>query len=457
MGMKGCALRIPEPLRAHKSNRMAAKVKRVRVAEVRLWNEAIGAVAWNEVRQAADFEYDEEFIRKGLPVAPLMMPLRGGIFSFPGLNRDTYHGLPGMVSDSLPDRFGNALIDLWLQQQGRAAADFTPVERLCYIGTRGMGALEFKPALTRESKTAVPLEVAEMTALAGRILAQRSDLKVIMRGKKAEALNTILKIGTSAGGARAKAVIAWNPATDEVRSGQVPLPIGFEPWILKFDGINDRELGKPQEFGRVEYAYHLMAVQAGIAMSQCRLFEEGGRAHFMTRRFDRDTSGNKIHMQSLCALGHYDFNMPGAYSYEQAFAVIQQLGIGHDGLREMFRRMAFNIIARNQDDHTRNISFCMDRNGTWRIAPAYDVIWAYRSGGPWTGRHQMRVNGKQDDFTRQDLLLAGKQYGIKDGDSIIDKVGEAVSRWQSFAEKAGVSKAVGTMIGKTHRLKLVKA
>jgi serine/threonine-protein kinase HipA len=435
-------------------NRMPAKIKRVRVAEIRLWNDLVGAVAWNDGRQSADFEYDDGFIRKGLPIAPLQMPLRRGIFSFPALNRDTYHGLPGLVADSLPDRFGNALIDLWLEQQGRSAADFTPVERLCYIGTRGMGALEFKPALTREPKTAIPLEVAELTALAGQILAQRSGFRVSIRGKKAEALNTIIQVGTSAGGARAKAVIAWNPATDEVRSGQVPTPAGFEPWILKFDGINDKELGQTQEFGRIEYAYHLMAVQAGIEMTRCRLLEEGGRAHFMTRRFDRDQNNDKIHMQSLCALGHYDFNMPGAYSYEQAFAMIQQLGIGHDALREMFRRMAFNIIARNQDDHTRNIAFCMNKSGIWRLSPAYDVMWAYRSEGPWTSRHQMRVNGKQDDFNRQDLLSAAKQFGIKDGSAILDKVGEAVHRWPSFADQAGISDGVSKRIKKTHRVGL---
>jgi serine/threonine-protein kinase HipA len=440
--MNGFGHHTPETARRNKGDRMAAKIRRVRVAEVKLWNSTVGAVAWNDEKQAADFEYEDEFIHGGVPVAPLMMPLRRGIFSFPALNRDTFRGLPGLLADSLPDRFGNALIDIWLQQQGRSANDFTPVERLCYIGTRGMGALEFKPALTRESKTAVPLEVADLAALAGRILAQRSDFKVSMRGDKAEALNTIIRVGTSAGGARAKAVIAWNPATDEVRSGQVPAPAGFEPWILKFDGINDEELQEPQEFGRIEYAYHLMAVQAGIEMTRCRLLEEGGRAHFMTRRFDRDQNGNKLHVQSLCALGHYDFNMPGAYSYEQVFSLIQQIAIGHEALREMFRRMVFNIIARNQDDHTRNISFCMDRRGNWRLSPAYDVTWVYRSGGPWTGRHQMQVNGKQDDFTRQDLISAAKQYGIKDANAIIDQVSETVSQWPSFAREVGVSDTV---------------
>jgi serine/threonine-protein kinase HipA len=435
---------------------MPAKVKRVKVAEVRLWNKPVGAVAWNDGRQVADFEYDGSFMGSGLNIAPLMMPLRKGIFSFPALNRETFRGLPGLLADSLPDRFGNALIDLWLQQRGRSAADFTPVERLCYIGSRGMGALEYRPALTHESNEAVPLAVAELTALAREILAQRSDFKVDLHGGKAAALTAIIRVGTAAGGARAKAVVAWNPKTLEVRSGQVPAPAGFEPWILKFDGIDDKELGETKGFGRIEYAYHLMAVGAGIAMTECRLLEEGGRAHFMTRRFDRDHAGNKIHAQSLCALGHYDFNMPGAYSYEQAMAMIQKLNIGHDALREMFRRMVFNLIARNQDDHTRNIDFCMDPDGRWMLSPAFDVMWAYRSEGRWTNRHQMRVNGKQDDFTRKDLLAAAEQYGIKDGDSIIDKVGEAAGRWPSFAREAGVPSCMIETIGKTHRLSLAE-
>jgi serine/threonine-protein kinase HipA len=434
---------------------MPAHVKRVKVAEVRLWNKPVGAVAWNDGRKAAEFEYDNAFIRTGLDISPVTMPLRQGIFSFPALNRDTFRGLPGLVADSLPDRFGNALIDIWLQQRGRSTADFTPVERLCYIGSRGMGALEFQPALTRESNKAIPVEVAELTALAGEILAQRSGFKADLRsGNKAAALAAIIRVGTSAGGARAKAVVAWNPKTQEVRSGQAPAPAGFEPWILKFDGVNDKELGEPQGFGRIEYAYHSMAVKAGIEMTECRLFEEGGRAHFMTRRFDRDREGNKIHMQSLCALGHYDFNMPGAYSYEQALAMIQKLNIGHEGLREMFRRMAFNLIARNQDDHTRNIAFLMDQNGRWRLSPAFDVMWAYRAQGPWTNIHQMRVNGKQDDFKREDLLAAAQQYGIKDGETIIDKAGEVIRRWPSFAQEAGVAKRISGKIGTTHRLEL---
>jgi serine/threonine-protein kinase HipA len=434
-----------------------SRMRKVTVAEVRLWGKPVGAVAWNEDRQLAFFEYDKSFLETGLNIAPVTVPLRPGIFSFPALNRETFRGLPGLLADALPDRFGNALIDVWLERHGRAAADFSPVERLCYLGSRGMGALEFKPALRREPNEAAPLEVAELAALAQEILARRAEFKTGLRGKKAEALSRILQVGTSAGGARAKAVIAWNPVTQEVRSGQVPAPPGFEPWILKFDGVNDRELGESRGFGRIEYAYHIMARKAGITMTDCRVLEENGRAHFMTRRFDRDVRDDKIHVQSLCALGHYDFNLPGACSYEQTFALIQKLGIGHDAVRQMYRRMVFNLIARNQDDHTRNISFCMDRSGQWTLSPAYDVMWAYNSGGSWTNRHQMRVNGKQDGFVREDLLAAADQYGIRNAGAIIDEVGEAVAGWPRIAEENGISRAMADTIRKTHRMDLAKS
>jgi serine/threonine-protein kinase HipA len=380
--------------------------------------------------------------------------LRPGIFSFSALNRETFHGLPGLLADSLPDRFGNRLIDLWLTRQGRAPSDFTPVERLCYMSTRGMGALEFKPAIGPAPGKSVPIEVAELTQLAADILSHQSGWAVKLKGSKAEALNAIIRVGTSAGGNRAKAVIAWNPATQEVRSGQVPAPAGFEPWILKFDGVNDAALGDPKGFGRIEFAYHQMAVAAGIQMSECRLLEESGRAHFMTRRFDRDHHGGKIHMQSLCALGHYDFNASGEHGYEQAFTAIQRLNLGHEAMREMFRRMVFNVLARNQDDHTRNIAFLLTEAGPWRLSPAFDVIWSFNPGGSWTNRHQMSVNGKRDDFTRDDLAAVARQFGIKDDRDLIEQVATAVSAWPRFAKKAGVRDGQQKTIARTHRLEL---
>jgi serine/threonine-protein kinase HipA len=359
------------------------------------------------------------------------------------------------LADVLPDRFGNKLIDLWLQQHGRAPDDFSPVERLCYIGSRGMGALEFKPALVAAGK-AIPLEIAELTDLAREVVADRTKLLVNLRGERRETLNTIIRVGTSAGGARAKAVIAWNPKTKEVRSGQVNAPKGFEPWILKFDGVQDRALGDPQGFGRIEYAYHQMAVKAGIEMNPCHLLEEGGRAHFMTRRFDRGLDGTRLHLQSLCALAHYDFNASGVYSYEQALSVIQRLNLGYPVMGEMFRRMVFNVLARNQDDHTRNIAFLMDPDGHWRLSPAFDVIWAYNLGGNWTNRHQMRINGKLDDFDRPDLLAVAEQYGIKNARELIGQVGESVAHWPELARQVGVPPEMVEVVRASHRLYLAR-
>ena len=435
---------------------MAARIHKVTVATVRLWERDVGAVAWDEPRGVANVEYDPAFVRQALPIAPLTMPVGPGIFSFPTLNRETFHGLPGLLADSLPDRFGNRLIDLWLTRQGRAPDDFTPVERLCYMSTRGMGALEFKPALGPALGRSVPVEVAELTHLAADVLRHQANWAVRFKGAKADALNAIIRVGTSAGGNRAKAVIAWDPQTQEVRSGQVQSPPGFEPWILKFDGVNDKALGDPKGFGRIEYAYYKMAVAAGIEMSDCRLLEESGRAHFMTRRFDRNVNGGKIHMQSLCALGHYDFNAAGEYGYEQAFAAIQRLHLGQEVMREMFRRMVFNVVARNQDDHTRNIAFLMADDGQWRLSPAFDLTWSYNPGGSWTHRHQMSVNGKRDDFTRADLAAVARQFGIKDEKSLVEQIIGAVSDWARFAKEAGVPVEQRKEIAKTHRLYLAK-
>lgn len=431
-----------------------ARTRRVDVATVRLWDRDVGAVAWNAERGVGEFEFAPAFLRQGIDIAPLTMPLRTGIFSFQALRRETFHGLPGLLADALPDRFGKRIMDAWLAQQGRSSDDFTPVERLCYMGVRGMGALEFKPAIGLRATKAVPIAVDELTKLVADIFRHRTEWVVNLKGSRAEALNTIIRVGTSAGGNRAKAVIVWNPKTHEVCSGQASTPPGFEPWILKFDGVADSALGDSRGFGRLEYAYHKMALAAGISMSPCRLLEENGRAHFMTRRFDRDEQGGKIHMQSLCALGHYDFNAAGEYGYEQALVVIQRLNLGYPALQEMYRRMVFNVLARNQDDHTRNIAFLMDRQGVWRLAPAYDVVWAYNSQGVWTNRHQMTVNGKRDDFERVDLLTVAKAFGIKGSAEILDRVAHAVAEWDSFAKECGVDTTLQKTVAATHRTKL---
>ncbi len=423
------------------------------VATVRLWGNRVGAVAWNEDQGFAAFEYDPSFARSSLEIAPLTMPLGAGIFSFPELNNRTYYGLPGLVADSLPDRYGTRLIELWLQRQGRSLETFNPIERLCYMGNRGMGALEFEPALVSRQRS-IRVEIAELVALAGKILSQRESLLVNLSDDESAALDTIFRVGTSAGGARAKAVIAWNPKTGEVRSGQVQAPEGFEYWIIKFDGVNDEALGDPEGYGRIEYAYHQMATAAGIEMTPCRLMEESGRAHFMTRRFDRSGDADKIHMQSLCALGHYDFRQPGRTSYETTMSVCQQLHLGQPTVAQLFRRMVFNAVARNQDDHTRNISFLMDADGSWRLAPAFDVIWSYNPGGEWTNRHQMSINGKLDDFQRQDLIDVARRFHIKKPQDILAEVGTAVSRWPVVAKQAGVQPERIQPIADTHRLHL---
>jgi serine/threonine-protein kinase HipA len=432
---------------------MAKEIKKINAAKVILWGNYIGAVAWDVERQYATFEYSDSFLRDGFDISPIMMPRRQGIFSFPEIDRKTYYGLPGMLADSIPDKFGNTLIDAWLARQGRLKEDFSPVERLCYIASRGMGALEFKPALRPQEKKAVPIEIEEMIKLAQYVIENRTEMLVNLKDKD-KALDTIIRIGTSAGGARAKALIAWNRKTNEIRSGQVPPAKGFEPWIMKFDGVIDQTLGVRKGYGQIEYAYHQMAKDAGIKMAECHLFEENGRAHFMTRRFDRELNGDKIHMQSLCAIAHYDFNMAGSYGYEQAFSVIQKLNLGYDTLEEMYRRMVFNIIARNQDDHTKNIAFLMDKNRKWELSPAFDMIWAYNSSGPWTNQHQMTINGRRDSFSKEDMLAPAKQFGIKNANIIIDEVIESVNKWPIVAKKIGVTTSMIIKIKQTHRLNI---
>lgn len=431
------------------------------IAEVRLWGRRIGAVALDEGRDVAAFQYDPAFAASGIEISPLVMPLSDQVYEFPALPRNTFHGLPGLLADSLPDRFGNALIDAWLATQGRSPASFSAVERLCYTGTRGMGALEFAPVLGPRPRKSAKIEIDTLVQLASEVLTHRNDLKASFAGAAREkALRDILIVGTSAGGARAKAVIAWNRDTHEVRSGQVAAGPGFEYWLLKFDGVsgnkgweNDRELEDPQGYGTIEYAYYLMAQKAGITMSECRLLEENGRRHFMARRFDRTAGGEKLHMQSLCALQHYDFNQAGAYAYEQALLTIRQLGLPMAAVEEQFRRMTFNIVARNQDDHVKNIAFLMDQQGQWSLAPAFDMTYSYNPG-LWTATHQMTMNGKRDGFTRADFEACARSAQMKRGRAaaILDEVRAAVKTWPECAEAAGVDEMRREQIGGVHRL-----
>lgn len=419
-------------------------------AAIHLYGTVIGATSWDADRGLGIFEYDRAFLNSGIGVSPLMLPLRPGRLTFPELARATFKGLPGLLADSLPDKFGNLLIDQWLARQGRSAASCNPVERLCYLGTRAMGALEFQPVLLAD-RAPERLELASLVQLAQDVLNSRSGLHTRLDDQPEQALATMLRVGTSAGGARAKAVISWHPRTGEIRSGQVNPPQGFEPWLLKFDGVSgnrDKELADPIGYGRIEYAYHLMARAAGITMSDCHLQEEHGRAHFMTRRFDRLPDGGKLHMQSLCAMAHFDFNQAGAYSYEQAFQTARQLGLAHPDLAELYRRALFNVMARNQDDHTKNLAFLMDRRGVWSLAPAFDLTYAHNPSGAWTSRHQMSLSGKRDGFTMDDLHEAGRAASLKTRQikSIVEKVQQAVARWPEFAETAGVPAALITSL-----------
>jgi len=430
------------------------------VAEVRLWDTRIGAVLLGDNERVASFEYDPDFVTSSIELAPFQMPLvTGRRYRFPGLNRNSFHGLPGMLADALPDRYGHALIDAWLASQGRAPGSADAVERLCYIGTRGTGALEFHPARGPAAPGAHELDIASLVQLANDVLANRAKLVAsLAKGEREQAMRDILSVGTSAGGARAKALIAYNPATEQVRSGQLALAAGFEHWLLKFDGVtgdSSREvLTDPQGYGAIELAYAHMAAAAGIHMTECRLLEENGRRHFMTRRFDRDKQGEKLHMQSLAALAHLDFTQPGAHSYEQAFQVIRALGLGADAAEAQYRRMVFNVVARNQDDHVKNIAFLMDTRGSWSLSPAFDVAYAYNPSGDWTATHQMSIAGKRDDFTREDFDQVGRLAGLKRGAAkrILDEIISVVSDWPGFAADVDVEADHIRRITPTHRL-----
>lgn len=427
------------------------------VAEVRLWDRRIAAVSLQDDATVTAFQYDAEFAASGVEVAPLVLPLSTRIYTFPALSVASFHGLPGLLADSLPDKFGNALINAWLAIQGRRPDSFNAVERLCYTGTRGMGALEYAPAISAVSRRSEKLQLDALVELASDILRDRLDLETSFANQERhEALGEILRVGTSAGGARAKAVVAWNPDTNEVRSGQVKAPAGFGYWLLKFDGINgnrDKELEDPQGFTVIEFAYSKMAQAAGIEMTECRLLEEGGRRHFMTRRFDRLDDGSKLHMQSLAALAHLDFNDALANSYEHAFDAIRRLQLPMTALEQQFRRMLFNVVARNQDDHVKNIAFLMDKAGRWSLSPAFDLSYAFNPQGLWTSKHQMSLNGKRDDFTREDIRTCAATAGLLRGraESMLDEVQEAVSNWRRFADEAGIAPASRDAIQKTFR------
>ena len=409
----------------------------VDVAKVRMFGQDVGTFRWDNGRNMALFEYDDNFVRKNIEPSPLMMPVRQGrVYSFGGLDWETFNGLPGMLADSLPDTYGRALFDRWLNLTGRTSGN--PVETLCYLGKRCMGALEFEPATNPVASPGIRFEIDSLVEIAKEALSKKQTFGANLNQDKKAAIAEILRLGTSAGGQRAKAVIAYNKDTGEVRSGQVEAPKGFDYYLIKLDGVSS-EAGfrQTENFGRLEYSFYRLVRECGIEMSECSLIEENGRAHFLTKRFDRE-NGRKIHMQTLCGIAHYDFRLRHGYSYEQAFTVMRRLRLPYSQAQEMFRRMVFNVVVRNQDDHTKNISFLMDGSGIWRLSPAYDMGYAYNPSGLWTATHQMSVNGKFDNITRKDMLECAALNNIRNAGEIIDQVCEATSRWTEIAKECDV-------------------
>ncbi|MDX9694161.1 MAG: type II toxin-antitoxin system HipA family toxin [Bacteroidales bacterium] len=422
-------------------------------ATVKIWNNNVGAIAWDESTRIGSFEFEPSFLKTNWDLAPLKMPLNeasGRIFSFSELrDENAFKGLPGLLADVLPDKYGNTLIDAWLARYGRPSGSLNPVEMLCFIGKRGMGALEFEPPEPKGANSSTKVEINTLVQIANEILSGRKDFSTNLSVNEEKALLDILKIGTSAGGARAKAVIAYNPETNEVRSGQAEAPKGFTHWLIKFDGVTDSQFGATHGYGRVEMAYHLMAKDAEIEMTECRLLEENHRAHFMTRRFDREPGKGKIHVQSFCAMQHFDFSDINSYSYEQLFETLRLLGLPYPQAEQVFRRMVFNVISRNCDDHTKNFSFIMDKSGEWQLSPAFDVCHSYRPGSTWVSQQSLSVNGKRKNITRDDLLSLAKQMNIKKATHIITQISDIIKEWPKYADITRVEPLLRDTIKKT--------
>ncbi|MEY5042529.1 MAG: hypothetical protein RLZZ414_2093 [Bacteroidota bacterium] len=417
----------------------------VDVAEVKIWGELVGAVRWDDEQKLGYFEYDNKFLKKGWDLSPIKMPIENGsrIYSFPELRKDrgetedTFKGLPGLLADALPDKYGNRLINIWLAQHGRPENSMNPVEKLCFIGARGMGALEFEPSQIKSGKNSISLELNNLVDIANKMLNERQSFLTSIKEDEKKAVLDILKIGTSAGGARPKAVITYNPETKEVRSGQGNAPKGFEHWLIKLDGVSGEQFGESSGWGRVEYAYYLMAKDCGINIRECKLLEENNRAHFMTKRFDRE-GNTKHHIQSLCGIQHFDFNDMNGYSYEQLFQTMRLLKLSYPEAEEMFRRMVFNVLATNYDDHTKNFSFILKKGESWHLAPAYDLCFSFNENNHWISKQTLSVNGKRLGITKSDLLLIAKDNNIKKGEKIIEEINLVVKSWNEYANKAKV-------------------
>ena len=429
----------------------------MQIAEVKIWGKFVGAVAWDTDNGLATFEYEPKFKSLNWDLAPLKMPIHENRnrFSFPELQKDkksaydTFKGLPGILADALPDTYGNQMINLWLAQQGRPQDSMNPVEMLCFIGTRGMGALEFEPAVLKENKRTFSIEMDSLVTTAQKMLDQREAFITNLHKDEEQAVLEILKIGTSAGGARPKALIAWNEKTGEVKSGQTKAPKGFEHWLIKLDGVSDVQLGSSQGYGKVEMAYYTMAKACGIDMMPSRLLEENGRSHFMTKRFDREGTETKHHVQTFCAMKHFDYNLIRSFSYEQLFQCMRELKLTYADAEQMFRRMVFNVIARNCDDHTKNFSFLLRQGGTWELAPAYDLCHAYRPGSEWVSQQALSINGKRKNIEKADLLAVGESIRCKKAAEIVDEIKNTVHQWKDFADEVNVKGSLRDEIANT--------
>jgi serine/threonine-protein kinase HipA len=416
-------------------------------ALIKIWDTLVGAVTWNSRMGYGRFEYDSNFKKEGIDLAPLKMPVNTNqsIFSFPALRKkvdgglDTFKGLPGLLADVLPDRYGNELINLWLAQQGRPMDSMNPVETLCFIGSRGMGALEFEPLVLKENKNNVTLEIDSLVNIANKVLSAKKFFSTNLKSDEAKALLDILKVGTSAGGARPKALIAYNKRTGEVKSGQASAPKGFEHWLLKLDGVSAVQLGATHGYGRVEMAYYNMATACGITIMPSQLLEENGRAHFMTKRFDRMAGSVKHHVQTFCAMQHFDFNFVNSFSYEQLFQTLRMLRLTYADAEQLFRRMVFNVLAKNCDDHTKNFAFILKQGGSWALAPAYDICHAYQPQHQWVSQHALSVNGKRENITMQDFITVAELNGIKKAETIVNDIYKIVSDWKAFATEVKVA------------------
>ncbi len=431
-------------------------------AYVHIWSTFVGVVRWDVARQLASFQFDKSFLEKSWDISPIKMPISNGnrIYNFPDLlpskdmTEDTFIGLPGLLADSLPDRYGNQLIETWLAQNGRPPNSMNPIEKLCFIGSRGMGALEFEPAQLKAGKNTFSVEIASLVDVAKKILSGKKNFGINVSADDEQAMKALLKIGTSAGGARPKAVIAFNKKTKEVRSGQTKVPKGFEHWLIKLDGVSGAQFGDSHGWGRVEYAYYLMAKECDIEMTECELLEEDNRAHFMTKRFDRQKNNIKHHIQTLCAIQHFDYNNIYGYSYEQVFQTMRLLRLKYPEAEQMFRRMVFNILATNCDDHTKNFSFRLEQDGEWRLSPAYDVCYSYDPKNVWVNQQTLSINGKYRDIRQEDLMTVAKANNIKKGEKIIKEINTVVKSWKDFANRAKVKKGLlQTIQDNLHTLK----